>query len=179
MGSRHRRRARFCSTRLNSAEDIQKIVEPGMRTLGLDPSRLRYLIITHAHGDHFGGARYLRERYGVRIMASTTDWREMERPASGGWQTPASWAALVPEHDLDISDGQTFTLGRATLHVPRHPGTHREPSAPCSRSWMGAPGIPWDSSAAGHTGVARGQAAAHRLSRRTPRPSSGSGISMS
>jgi glyoxylase-like metal-dependent hydrolase (beta-lactamase superfamily II)/dienelactone hydrolase len=112
---------------LNSAEDIQNIVEPGLRSLGLDPARLRYLVITHAHGDHFGGARYLREKYGVRIMASATDWREMQRLASGAAQTPANWAALVPEHDLDITDRQVFKLGRATLTfyiTPGHtPGT--------------------------------------------------------
>jgi metallo-beta-lactamase class B len=112
---------------LSSAEDIQNIVEPGLRKLGLDPSRLRYLIITHAHGDHFGGARYLREKYGVRIMASATDWREMQRLTSGSSQLPASWAALVPEHDMDIADRQVFKLGRAalTFHItPGHtPGT--------------------------------------------------------
>ncbi len=72
-------------------------------------------------------ARYLRENAGVKIMASAINWKEMERLASGGGQTPASWAALVPEHDQDIADRQAFKLGRATLTfyiTPGHtPGT--------------------------------------------------------
>jgi metallo-beta-lactamase class B len=107
---------------LNSAEDIQSIIEPGLRALHLHPSQLRYLVITHAHGDHFGGARYLREKYGTRIMASATDWRQMQRLGSGRSSLPDKWAALVPEHDMDIADRQVFKLGRAALTFYMTPG---------------------------------------------------------
>src|SRR5688572_20681828 len=39
---------------------------------GLDPRRLRQLLLTHAHGDHAGGAAALRERLGLTVLASPT-----------------------------------------------------------------------------------------------------------
>jgi metallo-beta-lactamase class B len=108
--------------------DMGKILEPGMRKLGLDPAKIRYLIITHSHGDHFGGARYLKERYGTRIMASPADWAEMAKQAANPRpDMPAEWAKNVPDHDIDIADGQVFTLGKVKLTfflTPGHtPGT--------------------------------------------------------
>jgi metallo-beta-lactamase class B len=108
---------------LHSADDISNIVEPGLRKFGLDPANIRYLVITHAHGDHFGGAKYLAGKYGTRVMASATDWKEMQQISAG----PPNWRDLVPARDLEISDGQEFRLGKARLSffiTPGHtPGT--------------------------------------------------------
>lgn len=113
---------------LNSPEDVRNTIEPGLRKFGLDPANIRYLVITHAHGDHYGGSRYLRDHYGTRIIASERDWEEMTRQHAGqvaGF--PAAWAALVPDHDIGVHDGEQFTLGGAVLTfyvTPGHtPGT--------------------------------------------------------
>lgn len=109
-------------------QDIEKIVVPGMIKLGLDPAKLKYLVITHAHGDHFGGARYLKEHYGTRLMASEADWKDMEEQAAHPRPgAPPEWAKLVPDRDMVIRDGQVFKLGKMklTFHLtPGHtPGT--------------------------------------------------------
>jgi glyoxylase-like metal-dependent hydrolase (beta-lactamase superfamily II) len=48
---------------------IEPILER-IRFDGLDLSRLRYLILTHAHADHAGAAALWRERFGVEVVAS-------------------------------------------------------------------------------------------------------------
>ncbi len=107
-----------------SPEDIDKILIPDMRKLGLDPTRIKYLLITHAHGDHYGGARTLKERYGTRIMASAVDWGVMAKLASGesAGPGPAEWRKLVPDHDIDVADGQVFKLGNSALTFVITPG---------------------------------------------------------
>lgn len=108
---------------LYSAEDFKKIVEPGLSRFGLDTASIKYLVITHAHGDHYGGARYLKESYGTRILASVEDWAEMERQAKGGLEgLPPEWAKMVPDHDMDIRDGQNLTLGNTSLNFYLTPG---------------------------------------------------------
>ena len=37
---------------------------------GLDPRRVRTCFLTHAHADHAAGAAGLRERLGLRVLAS-------------------------------------------------------------------------------------------------------------
>ena len=32
---------------------------------GISPSDVKYLLLTHAHGDHMGGAAYFKERFGL------------------------------------------------------------------------------------------------------------------
>lgn len=107
---------------LNSPEDIKTIIEPGMRQFGLDPAKLRYLIVTHAHGDHYGGSRYLKETYGTTILASVEDWAEMAKQSAGTGEGNPNWARLVPDHDADIRDGQQLTVGSSTLTFYVTPG---------------------------------------------------------
>lgn len=111
---------------LNSADEAKTYIAEGLVKLGLKPADIKYIVITHGHGDHYAGAKYLKATYGARIMASKIDWDVMARAASrsGG---PSGWAESVPSHDLDIEDGQRFTVGDTTLTfyiTPGHsPGT--------------------------------------------------------
>src|SRR4029078_4445428 len=38
---------------------VEDEVVNGLTSLGLDPKQIKYVIVSHAHGDHVGGARYL------------------------------------------------------------------------------------------------------------------------
>ncbi|MEU9343518.1 MBL fold metallo-hydrolase [Streptomyces sp. NPDC048278] len=102
---------------LTSPGDAQNTIVPGLRALGADPSTIKYVVVTHAHGDHFGGAQYLADTYGARVLMSPTDWTTLATT------NPAN----APTRDLDISDGRQLTLGGTTVtlhYTPGHtPGT--------------------------------------------------------
>src|SRR4030095_1001433 len=40
----------------------EELVIGGMKKLGLDPKNIKYVLISHAHGDHIGGAEMLQSR---------------------------------------------------------------------------------------------------------------------
>lgn len=102
---------------LGSPDEAEKIIVPELRSVGVDPSKIKYVVAAHGHSDHFGGAQYLADRYGARVMMSPADW---DLVAAG---SPAN----APTRDLEISDGQRLTLGDTTVafhHTPGHtPGT--------------------------------------------------------
>lgn len=50
-----------------------EVLEARLREEGVDPAKLKAVIITHGHADHAGGARRLHERYGVPIIAGKGD----------------------------------------------------------------------------------------------------------
>src|SRR3984957_14218120 len=54
----------------NSEEEIVG----GLKKLGLDPVKVKYVIITHAHSDHVGGAKLMQDRYKSRIIMGGPDW---------------------------------------------------------------------------------------------------------
>ena len=53
---------------LDNAEEAQRIIVGGYKKLGLDPARMKYLVLTHGHDDHFGGAKYLQDTYHPRVL---------------------------------------------------------------------------------------------------------------
>jgi metallo-beta-lactamase class B len=112
---------------LNDPEEAQQFIVGGLQKLGLNPADIKYVIISHAHGDHFGGATYLKKTYGARLLASKIDWDVMAGQKNPRPGVPARWAGLVPDQDIVIADGDKLTLGEETISLfvtPGHtPGT--------------------------------------------------------
>lgn len=111
---------------LDDPEQAKDVIVSGMRKLGLDPAQIKYVVITHGHGDHFGGATFFKNTYGSRLMASAADWEFMQGTKERG-EGPPRWAELVPSRDMEITDGQKFVVGDVTFNffvTPGHtPGT--------------------------------------------------------
>ena len=96
--------------------NVEETVVDSMVQVGLDPADIRYVIISHAHNDHFGGAAHLQENYGARIVMSVEDWEHMR-----SWPQLGSLAPF-PRDDIAVRDGYTITLGDATVRIVATPG---------------------------------------------------------
>jgi metallo-beta-lactamase class B len=91
---------------------VEDEVIGGLTKLGLDPAQIKYVIVSHAHGDHVGGARKLQER-GAKVVMSAADWDLMER---------SNVAFAKPTRDVVATDGQKLTLGDTTVTMYITPG---------------------------------------------------------
>ncbi|MDQ7955996.1 MAG: MBL fold metallo-hydrolase [Rhodocyclaceae bacterium] len=103
---------------LNNQVEATALIEGGMRKLGLDPARIRYIVVSHGHGDHYGGAPYLAQKYGARVVMSDIDWTMMETRLE--FATPI-WGA-PPKRDISVKDGDKLTLGGTSLTLYVTPG---------------------------------------------------------
>ena len=53
---------RRCAGLWSPQAEAAGLIEGGLTKLGLDPAQIKYVIVTHGHGDHYGGATYLAQR---------------------------------------------------------------------------------------------------------------------
>src|SRR5215470_17163899 len=90
---------------------VEDEVVNGLKKLGLDPSKIKYAIVSHGHGDHSGGAKFLQDRFGTRVILSAADWDLLDR-SSG----------TKPKRDIVATDGQKLTLGDTTITIYVTPG---------------------------------------------------------
>jgi metallo-beta-lactamase class B len=103
---------------LENTEEAVQYIEGGLRRVGLDPARIKYIVLTHGHGDHYGGAKYLQEKYHARVLMSDLDWDLALSGAASG----SSRFGPPPARDMSISDGQTLTLGGTSIRFYLTPG---------------------------------------------------------
>ena len=100
-----------------------------LAALGVPPGQIDYLLLTHCHYDHTGGARGLRDRLGCPVVAHELDAGFLEQ--GDNEVTAASWygAKLSPcPVDRRLNQiWQTLPLGERSitaLHIPGHsPGS--------------------------------------------------------
>lgn len=105
-------------------EHVENILLPGMRRMGLDPAQIRWVVLTHAHGDHHGGVKYLRERYpGFRVIMSARDWEYSEKPyfMADGSPDPAAKPPRAPQ-DVAYDDSYELTVGEMRMKIIETPG---------------------------------------------------------
>jgi len=95
--------------------ELTDIVVDGIRELGFDPNDIRYLIVSHAHYDHIGGARRFQEEFGAVVMMTEADWNMTDEPA-------VYQEYPKPIRHLSVSDGSTLNLGRTRLRFIQTPG---------------------------------------------------------
>ena len=86
-------------------------VSGGLKKLGMDPATIKYVIVSHGHGDHSGGAKFLQDRYNAKVLLAAEDWDLLDR--SNGTK---------PRRDLVATDGQKLTLGDTTITLYKTPG---------------------------------------------------------
>jgi metallo-beta-lactamase class B len=94
----------------------EQTIVAGLETLGLDPDDIRYVVIGHAHNDHWGGARFLQQRFGAQILMGEADWDHILTWPQIGRPSP------IPHKDRGLLDGDTLTLGDTTVRFVATPG---------------------------------------------------------
>jgi metallo-beta-lactamase class B len=81
-----------------------------IKKVGFDIKDIKYILLSHGHLDHFGGAARIQEASGARVVALAEDWKMIEevgsRPGRGGGPSPR-----VPKRDMVVKEGDTLTLG--------------------------------------------------------------------
>jgi len=93
----------------------EELIIGGMQKLGLDPKQIKYLLVSHAHGDHIGGAEMIQSRYGARVVMGGPDWEWVEK-------YPKRYKTMAPKRDIVATDGMKITLGESTVTIWLTPG---------------------------------------------------------
>jgi metallo-beta-lactamase class B len=91
-----------------------KELSDGLKKLGSDPSQIKYVVLSHAHGDRYFGAKYLQDTYKARIIMSEADWAVMAKSNEPN--------ELKARKDMIATDGQKITLGDMTVTLYLTPG---------------------------------------------------------
>lgn len=104
----------------NSSSQLDRNIE----MLGLKPSKLTQIILTHCHIDHIGSAPYFREKYKSKIIIHELDARALETGDS--MKTAANWyGTTFPPTRVDRKlKGalEILKFGKEDLHCLHTPG---------------------------------------------------------
>jgi metallo-beta-lactamase class B len=124
----------------------------GLKKVGLDMKKVKYVILSHAHGDHDGGAALLQDSIsGVRLIYGAEDWDAVDKRSGS-----------KPKRDMVGSDGMKVSVGDASVQIvtmPGHtPGTLsylfevQDNGKPLRVAYVGGTAIPFNGSAAFYDG---------------------------
>jgi metallo-beta-lactamase class B len=105
---------------LDNAGEVEKYIEGGLKKLKLDPSDIKYVIVSHAHRDHYGGAASMKKKFGAKIVMSDIDWKALEDPNSA--PKPDPLFDDPPKRDIAVNDGDTIKLGDTVFKLYVIPG---------------------------------------------------------
>src|SRR5262249_2043981 len=90
-------------------------IADGMRKLGLDINKVKYVVISHAHGDHDGGARFLQDKMpAAHLVYGGPDWDAVDKSTNH--------AGGKPKRDTVGTDRMKLTVGDASVQVVTPPG---------------------------------------------------------
>ena len=129
---------------------VRDEVIDGLTNFGLDPAKVKYVILSHGHGDHDGGAKFLQDEIeGVQLIYGAEDWDLVEsQPHRAGG---------VPRRDRTGDDGMVVSVGDASVRIVTMPGHTggtlsylfevKDEGKPLRVAYVGGTAIPFDGTA--------------------------------
>lgn len=130
------------------------IIIEQLKELGIEPERIKYLVLTHSHADHIGAVPHLKRRWPhLKIIAGQmaakllkseemfSGFRSMDRALADIMLSKGDIRVLPPELDnyvfdvdmvvkegdrLDLGSGIVWTVYDATGHSPCHIALYEE-----------------------------------------------------
>jgi pimeloyl-ACP methyl ester carboxylesterase len=94
----------------------------GIKTFGINLRDIKYIILSHGHLDHVGGAARLQELTGARVVAIAEDWAMIEKLNGGNSRRDPGRPNRTPTRDMVVKEGDTLTLGDQNLRFHQLPG---------------------------------------------------------
>jgi metallo-beta-lactamase class B len=102
-----------------SLDDAENHIAPGLAKLGFDPKDLKFIVVTHGHWDHYGGALWFQQHYQTPVGLSSVDWNMIETIPR---DSPEIAGHPVPHRDRVLTDGQVLKVGDTAVHLYITPG---------------------------------------------------------
>lgn len=100
---------------------FQKTILENIEKTGTDLADIKYVLMTHGHFDHVGGAASLKPLLPNATFVMTQEgWDEAIASAAASQGGPRAWDMVEPE--MVVADGDEITLGDNTFSVIETPG---------------------------------------------------------
>ena len=122
-----------------SCEDTNEavVVDPGgeseriIKILTDENLKLKYIVLTHAHGDHIGGVLDLKREYQVPVLIHESE-EELLNDAEKNLSSMIPMKEVAFKADRNLKDGDIIPFGNVKLEVIHTPG--HSPGCICLKS---------------------------------------------
>ncbi|WP_394354663.1 MBL fold metallo-hydrolase [Paratissierella segnis] len=104
------------------------VIDPGgdvddiVSNLDKNNIHVKYIVLTHGHGDHIGGVKELKEKLNVPVVIHKED-AEMLEDASLNLSSTMAMGEIEITPDKTVEDGDTLVFGELKgriIHTPGH-----------------------------------------------------------
>jgi metallo-beta-lactamase class B len=107
----------------SSFERTVPIIRGNVEKLGFKFADIKILLASHAHSDHVAGHAFIKELTGARVEVMEGDAKVIATGGKGQYLYDEGWKPCAV--DRVLKDGDTVTLGEATLTARLTPGHTR------------------------------------------------------
>jgi len=83
--------------------------------------KLKYIVLTHCHGDHINGVQRIKEKYGGKILIHTKD-AEGLKDVNINLSTHIGLEPIVLQEDSRLNDGDLIHVGDLEFEIIHTPG---------------------------------------------------------
>ena len=105
------------------ADQLDTVLLPGLKAVGLDPNNVRYILLGHGHGNHFGGAAYFQDK-GARVALAGGRLGPRRSASRGPRRRARPGRPQATEARSRGGGGAGHRGRRRDFHAGRNPGSH-------------------------------------------------------